>query len=516
FKVTVVPTPRYYWGILAGSPSGTAGSVNGSGTSATFSGPQGLVRDSQGNLFVAEYGNHVIRKVTPQGVVTTFAGTIGSAGFADGTGTTAKFNNPAGLAIDGSDNLYVADYTNSRIRMITPQGVVTTFAGTGIVGFADGAAASATFSRPSGIAVTSAGVVYVADQNTHSIRRISGGQVTTIAGTSGSSGNTDGIGSAARFNNPVFLTLTNSGTMLVRDYTTGAIREVVLATSQVTTIATSAAANYMGVNVDGSGLIYAGLSANTISLISSFDSTVLVGTGTAGSALGVNTAATIADPRQMVFTPDGTIYLASAGQNNLRTGTPYPSLRNPGAQSTNEATRLAFSNTDLQQLGAFSNALNTAGTASLPITLKLSAQFGTLDFNNVAVPSGLTVTGVGTSTVTLTGAESLVNSYLANFGYTPNTGYINANASGGALASGAVSPDVLSMSVTNANNINSPVTGSLNVVVKAADNAPRIITPLTNQTYLADTTAAITENIINFTIADADTAANSFSNTATT
>ena len=119
--------------------------------------------------------------------------------------------------------------------------------------------------------------------------------------------------------------------------------------------------------------------------------TVLVGTGTAGSALGVNTAATTADVRQVVFAPDRTVYFASAGQSNIRVGTPYPSLRNPGNQSTNEATRLAFSSVNLQQLGAFSNALNTAGTASLPITLTLSVQYGTLDFNNVAVPSGVTV-----------------------------------------------------------------------------------------------------------------------------
>ena len=166
----------------------------------------------------------------------------------------------------------------------------------------------------------------------------------------------------------------------------------------------------------------------------------------------------------MVFTPDGTVYLVSRGQNNIRVGTPYPSLRNPGNQSTNEATRLAFSSTSLQQLGAFANALNTAGTASLPITLKLSAQFGTLDFNSVAAPAGVTVTGVGTSLVTLTGDEIAVNTYLANFGYTPRAGYINANASGGALASGAVAPDVLSMTVTTANNLAAPVTGGVNIV----------------------------------------------------
>jgi methionine-rich copper-binding protein CopC len=515
FKVTVVPTPNYYWGILAGSAGGAAGSANGTGTAASFNAPQGLVRDSQGNLFVAEYNNHAIRKITPQGVVTTFAGTVGSAGFADGTGTAARFNQPANLAIDAQDNLYVADFSNSRIRKITPAGVVTTLAGTGTGGSADGPASSATFIWPSAIAATPAGVVYVGDQATHTIRKIENGQVTTIAGSAGSAGNTDGIGTAARFNAPAGAALTPSGMLLVRDYNSGAIRQLDLATNQVTTFATSTGANFMGVNVDSSGLLYAGLASNTISLISSFDRTTLVGTGTAGSTLGVNTAATIADPRQMAFTPDGTIYLASAGQHNIRVGTPYPSLKNPGTQSTTEATRLAFSSANLQQLGAFSNALNTAGTASLPISLKLSVQFGTLDFNNVAAPNGVTVSGAGTSSVTVSGDETAVNNYMANFGYTPNAGYINANTTGGALASVALSPDVLSLSVTTANNTASPVTGSLNLVVRAADNRPRIVSPLPDRMYYAEPGVA-TETAITLTLADADTAASSFTNNATT
>jgi hypothetical protein len=92
FKVTVVPTPNYYWGILAGSAGGSTGSANGTGTAATINNPTGLVRDSQGNLFVSDNSNHVIRKITPQGVVTTFAGTVGSGTFADGSGATARFN----------------------------------------------------------------------------------------------------------------------------------------------------------------------------------------------------------------------------------------------------------------------------------------------------------------------------------------------------------------------------------------------------------------------------------------
>ncbi|NBU45549.1 MAG: hypothetical protein EBS37_15965, partial [Betaproteobacteria bacterium] len=270
FRVTVVPTPKYYWGILAGSPAGTAGSTNATGTAASFNAPVGLVRDSQGNLFVSDNANHVIRKVTPQGVVTTFAGTQGAAGFADGTGTAAKFNAPLGMAIDASDNIYVADQSNHRIRKITSAGVVTTVAGSGTAGSANGAAASATFNLPTGIAINSAGDIFVGDRSNYTIRKISGGQVTTLAGLAATAGFVDGIGSAARFNAPGAINLTPAGMLLVRDINnSGAIRQVDPATGAVTTLYTANANMWADGGVDDNGLIYAPLSANTISLISS-------------------------------------------------------------------------------------------------------------------------------------------------------------------------------------------------------------------------------------------------------
>ena len=120
----MVPTPQYYWGILAGSATGAAGTANGTGTAATFNGPNGMVKDSQGNLFVSDYTNQVIRKITPQGVVTTFVGAMGTAGFVDGTGTAARFNLPLQMVIDSNDNIYLTDVGNNRIRKITPAGVV--------------------------------------------------------------------------------------------------------------------------------------------------------------------------------------------------------------------------------------------------------------------------------------------------------------------------------------------------------------------------------------------------------
>ena len=300
--------------------------------------------------------------------MTTFAGTIGAAGFADGTGAAARFNAPYALAIDAQDNIYVADQSNHRIRRVTPAGVVTTVAGSGAAGSADGAAASATFNLPTGIAVSPAGDLYVGDRNNYTIRKISGGQVTTLAGLAGNNGFVDGVGSAARFNAPSGINLTPTGMLVVRDVNNGATRQVDPTTGAVTTLYTGLPGGvFADGGIDANGLSYFPMSANTISLISSFDSTVLVGNGTAGSVLGVNTAATTADVRQVAFAPDRTIYFTSSGQNNIRVGTAYPSLRNPGNQSTNEATRLPFSSTNLQQLGGFSNALNTAGTKTHPV-----------------------------------------------------------------------------------------------------------------------------------------------------
>ncbi|MFN6049675.1 MAG: hypothetical protein ACK47R_02480, partial [Planctomycetia bacterium] len=183
-----------------------------------------------------------------------------------------------------------------------------------------------------------------------------------------------------------------------------------------------------------------------------------------------------------------------------------------GAQSTTLNTRLAFSNANLAQLGATANDTDQ-NNVRLPITYRLSAQFGTLDFNNVAVPAGVTVTfSADRRSVTLAGLEAAINTYMLNLGYTPDANYINANMSGGALASGAVPPDVLSFSVVTANNTNNPVTGSLNILVKAADLKPKIITALPDRQYYVEN-ATTTETAFTFTIADADTA--TFTNNAT-
>jgi sugar lactone lactonase YvrE len=143
--------------------------------------------DGGGNLYVADTGNATIRKVTPGGVVTTLAGTAGLNGSVDGTGAAARFGTPRGVTVDSTGNVYVADPAIHTIRKITPGGVVTTFAGTaGLNGSVDGTGAAAQFASPQGVTVDSTGNVYVAESAAPTVRKITpGGVVTTLVGAVG-------------------------------------------------------------------------------------------------------------------------------------------------------------------------------------------------------------------------------------------------------------------------------------------------------------------------------------------
>jgi sugar lactone lactonase YvrE len=148
----------------------THGFADGTGTAAKFDSPQGVAVDAAGNVYVGDSKNHRIRKITPSGAVTTLAGS--TLGFADGTGTAAKFSNPNGVAVDAAGNVYVGDWGNHRIRKIAPDGAVTTLAGS-TAGFADSIdSGNAQFNFPSGVAVDAAGIVYVAERDNHRIRKI--------------------------------------------------------------------------------------------------------------------------------------------------------------------------------------------------------------------------------------------------------------------------------------------------------------------------------------------------------
>ncbi|MFL6528767.1 MAG: NHL repeat-containing protein [Chthoniobacterales bacterium] len=207
--------------IFAGS---VAGSADGNGTAAQFRGPTGLAIDGAGNLYVADTGNYTIRKITPAGAVSKFAGAAGVAGAVDGS--NAEFAAPQGVAVDSSGNVFVADTYNHLIRKITPGGTTSTIAGkAGAIGGDDKVGTNATFTLPFGIAVDSSGNVFVSEQYTETIRRIApDGTVRTIAGGSGVPGSSDGAGASALFYGPTGLATDSSGRLYVADGNNNVVR----------------------------------------------------------------------------------------------------------------------------------------------------------------------------------------------------------------------------------------------------------------------------------------------------
>jgi streptogramin lyase len=150
--------------------TGVPSSIDGIASSATFNSPVGVCVDSSGTVYIADNTDCRIRRITTAGIVSTFAGS--GTGFADGFGSNAMFNNPYGITIDSTGNLYIADFVNNRIRKISPGGNVTTIAGTGVTDTTDRIGSSATFYGPSGITLDQSGNVYVTDYYGQAVRKI--------------------------------------------------------------------------------------------------------------------------------------------------------------------------------------------------------------------------------------------------------------------------------------------------------------------------------------------------------
>lgn len=204
--------------------TGVAGFSDGDRAEATFNHPYGLAIDTQGNLYVGDVENHAIRIISPDGVVRTLAG--GRKGYSDRDGDLAMFNHPYGVAVDGHGNVYVADSDNNTIRKITPEGSASTLAGNGNDGFVDGPSSNAEFYVPIGIAIDALENIYVGDEGNSSIRKITrDGIVTTLAGN-GQFSFADGVGSEAVFNAPGALAIDTKGNLFVADYLNNCIRKV--------------------------------------------------------------------------------------------------------------------------------------------------------------------------------------------------------------------------------------------------------------------------------------------------
>ena len=305
FLLMMIPlacTKTYYLGPLATTPTpvftptstcpgrlvttlagqtGVNGAKNAVGTAASFYVPAGVASDTAGNVYIADAGNNMIREISATGVVTTFAGT-GTAGSNNGPSNTATFRDPVDVAVDTSGNVYVADNGNGLIRVITPAGVVSTLAGGGTGTGTNGIGTAASFTNPYGVAVDTAGNVYVADAGDNMIRLIvSGGVVSTFAGQL-TPGSANGVGTAASFNFPDGIAVDTLGNVYVADADNQLIREIT-----------------------PGGVV-----------------STLAGSGVSGSSNGTGTAASFYFPHALAVDTSGNLYVADTSNYMIREITP--------------------------------------------------------------------------------------------------------------------------------------------------------------------------------------------------
>jgi hypothetical protein len=308
------------------------GSVDGPTNQARFDFPQGVAADSTGNIYVADTQNSTIRKIDPNGNVTTFAGKAGVRGQANGPGTQARFANPQSLAVDGGGNVYVADTANHTIRKITPDGVVSTLAGSpGVSGSSNGVNSGVLFNLPGGVAVDSAGVLYVADTRNSTIRKVTPVGTnwvgTTIAGVANANTNLDGTNISARFYWPSGIAVDTNLNLYVSDTGNNSIRKITPSgTNWITTTLLTVPAPG-GIAIDAaSNILVAATSDNTIRKITwsgtNWVQSTLAGTsGLAGSTDGA-AHCSFNDPFGIAVLADGHILVADSLNNTIRRLTP--------------------------------------------------------------------------------------------------------------------------------------------------------------------------------------------------
>lgn len=409
---------------LAGS-AGNYGYVDDTGPAARFSYVYGVAVDSSGNVYVADSATNqaspsfgVVRKITPAGVTTTLAGQSGTGGTSDGTGTAATFGNIGGIAIDNSGNLFVTDRTNGSVRKI----VIATRAVTTVV-------ATGTFKNPVGIAVDSSGNLYVADTGNFVIRKISGGSVSTLAGTVGTQGFADG--SSATFGLPNGIAVDGSGNVYVVDTIYNKIRKIT-AGGTVSTYAgqpgsqapvdgsLSAARFYVpfGIAIDAAGNIFVTDTENSHGLIreisASGNVTTLAGnTVLSGSTDGTGSNARFYNPYGIAVGSSGTLTIADTGNYTVRQGTALTTATPPSIQTQPQGLSV--------NTGA-SVTFTVVATGTAPLSYQWT--FG-----------GGVITGATASSYTLTNAQT-TNSGDYKVTVTNSAGFVTSNAATLTVAAG--------------------------------------------------------------------------------
>ncbi len=326
---------------VAGTGSYGFSGDGGAATAANLANPAGVALDASGNLYIADSQNHRIRKVTTSGIISTVAGT-GTAGYnGDGVAaTTANLNNPVGVTVDGSGNLYIADALNHRVRKVSTTGIITTIAGTGTAGFSgDGAAATtANLNTPAGVAVGGTGNLYVSDQKNQRIRMIStNGIITTAAGNGAPGYSGDGVAaSTTSLNDPAGLTVDGSGNLYIADQSNHRVRKVSTG-GIISTVAgngigiyngdgematTSSLYSPSGVMVDGTGSVYIADALNqrirrvsASGIISTVAGNGTVNYGGDGESA---TTASLYNPVGVAFDGVGNFYIADQQNHRIR------------------------------------------------------------------------------------------------------------------------------------------------------------------------------------------------------
>lgn len=306
--------------------TGTAGYKDGKFNQAQLFGPTGMARDAAGALYIADRKNNRIRKLSG-GVMSTLAGT-GAQGSTDGPVAAASFNWPKAVAVDSAGAVYVADYGNHKVRRIAG-GTVTTVGGSGVQGFADGPVASSKLSYPSGVAVAAPGKIYVADRANHRIRLIAGGTVSTFAGQ-GSAGHKDGPAASALFRTPTGVAVDGAGNVYVADSGNNRIR--VISAGKVTTLAGDGGAGLVNgglasarfnapeaITVDPSGVIFVADTKNhVVRRIATGQVSTAAGAGQVGFLNGPAASARFNQPTGMAVDAQGHLYLADPGNHRVR------------------------------------------------------------------------------------------------------------------------------------------------------------------------------------------------------
>jgi hypothetical protein len=494
---------------LAGS-AGQVGSSDGTGSAASFGCLDQVAVDSAGNVYVADWGNEEIRKITPSGVVTTLAGAAGQTGSSDGTGSAARFWFPTGVAVDSAGDVFVADSGNDEIRMITPSGVVTTLAGSvEQYGYCDGTGGEARFAWPTGVAVDSAGNVYVADSGNDVVREITpSGVVTTLAGSAGQQGSDDGTGSAARFDGPSGVAVDSVGNVYVADSGNCEIR-VITPSGVVSTLAGSAgqagssdgsgsAARFdgpCGVTVDSAGNVYVTDSDEIRKITPSGVVTTLAGSpGQTGSSDGTGSAAGFAGPVGVAVDSAGNVYVADSGNQEIRVVSPVAG--DTPAFSETFGTKNAGTGKTLMAGGSVSDGNgghnyavtfvnNTTGVISQAVlTVTAAANSKTYDGTTSAAATPTVTSGSVASGDTASFTESYD---------TKNAGTGKTLTVGGSVNDGNGGNNY---AVTFVNNTTGVISQAALTITAAANN----------KTYDGTTSAAATPTVTSGSVASGDTA----------